>query len=176
MPIIFIFGLLYYFIWISGASIENIFDNSLTVSLLSQTDFYIFVCMGSFLLGIAIHELIHGIFFAKYAKNGFKSIKFGILWKVLAPYCHCKEPLTVQQYLTAVIMPTIILGIFPAIISLFIGDALLLIFGIIFTFGGAGDMLIFYSLRKANKTDLVMDHPSEIGCYLFRKINENFEN
>ena len=45
--------------------------------------------------GIIIHELIHGVFFAFFAKNGFRSIKFGILWKMLTPYCHCKEPLKI---------------------------------------------------------------------------------
>jgi hypothetical protein len=33
-----------------------------------------------------------------------------------------------------------------------------------------GDFLIINLLRKENKSDLVQDHPSEAGCYLYRKI------
>jgi hypothetical protein len=36
-------------------------------------------------IGIILHELIHGITWAKYTKDGFKSIRFGVLWKFLTP-------------------------------------------------------------------------------------------
>jgi len=159
IPIILIFGLPYYLIWVDGSIIESIYGEVSFLTLFAM-----------FILGIVLHELIHGIFFAKYAKNGFKSIKFGILWKYFAPYCHCKEPLNVGNYIVAVIMPTIILGVLPSIISILTGNILLLFIGVIFTVAGAGDILILYSLRKTNKTDFIMDHPSEIGCYVFRKI------
>ena len=44
-------------------------------------------------VGIAVHELIHGATWACFAKNGWKSISFGIMWKLLTPYCHCNEPM-----------------------------------------------------------------------------------
>ena len=34
------------------------------------------------ILGIIVHELIHGMFFALFATKGIKAIKFGILWKI----------------------------------------------------------------------------------------------
>ena len=34
-----------------------------------------------FLVFICVHELIHGIYYAKYAKGGFRSIRFGIMWR-----------------------------------------------------------------------------------------------
>ena len=39
--------------------------------------------------GIVVHELIHGLTWAYFAKKGFKSIRFGIFWEMLTPYCHC---------------------------------------------------------------------------------------
>ena len=44
------------------------------------------------IIGIVVHELIHGLTWACFAKNGWKSISFGVWWKVLTPYCHCNEP------------------------------------------------------------------------------------
>jgi len=120
-------------------------------------------------IGIIAHELIHGITWAMYTKNGFKSIKFGVLWKVLTPYCHCSEPLKVKHYITGAIMPAIILGFLPFVYSLFTGNALWLFFGIFFTMSAVGDFLIVNLVRKENMNSLVLDHPSEVGCYVFRK-------
>ena len=124
------------------------------------------------ILGIIIHELIHGVTWARYTDNGFKSIKFGVLWKMLTPYCHCKEPLRVNHYVMGAIAPAIILGFIPSVISIIIGNFGLLIFGLLFTVVAAGDFLIINLLRKENKDDFVEDHPSEAGCYIYRKIKK----
>ncbi|MGQ0828185.1 MAG: DUF3267 domain-containing protein [Bacteroidota bacterium] len=121
-------------------------------------------------MGIVLHELIHGIVWSRFTKDGFRSIKFGVLWKMLTPYCHCKEPLKVSQYITGVIMPAIILGVVPAIISIVIGNIGLLVFGIFFTMVAVGDFLIINLLRKENKDSLVLDHPSEAGFFIYRKM------
>ncbi|WP_293904833.1 DUF3267 domain-containing protein [Sphingobacterium sp. UBA5670] len=80
--------------------------------------------------GAAVHELIHGVVFAIFAKNGFKSIKFGVVWKMLTPYAHCKEPLPVRAYILGVIMPFILLGLLPGIYAIFSGNLPLLLFSI----------------------------------------------
>lgn len=122
-----------------------------------------------FVTGIILHELVHGIFFARYAKNGFRSVKFGIMWKALAPYAHCKEPLKIKQYTIALLTPLIFVGIIPAIIGLLTGSALLTIFGIILSGGAAGDLMIYDLIKKENPEDYVQDHPSEAGCWIYRK-------
>jgi len=120
--------------------------------------------------GTILHELIHGITWSRYTDRGFKSIKFGILWKMLTPYCHCQEPLTVRQYIAGAIMPALILGIMPALASILTGSLGLLVFGIFFTMAAGGDFMIINLLRKENKNNLVEDHPSEAGCFIYRKI------
>ena len=124
--------------------------------------------------GIIIHELIHGLVWSIYAKNGFRSIKFGVIWKMLTPYCHCKEPLLVKHYIIGAIMPAIILGFLPALYAMIVGDFGWLIFGIFFTMAAAGDFLIIDLLRKENRNDLVQDHPSEAGCYIYRKSERRY--
>lgn len=122
------------------------------------------------LAGIVVHELIHGATFALFAKHGFKSIKFGILLKMLTPYCHCKEPLKVKQYIVGAIMPAIILGLLPGIIAIFTGNVFLLIFAIFFTGAAAGDFMIINLIYKEDKDTMGLDHPSEAGCFIFKKI------
>ena len=56
-------------------------------------------------VGIAVHELIHGATWACFAKNGWKSIRFGIMWKLLTPYCHCNEPMHIPGYMCGAMMP-----------------------------------------------------------------------
>jgi hypothetical protein len=121
------------------------------------------------LLGILIHELIHGITFSFFAKTGFKAINFGVLWKMLTPYCHCKEPLLVKHYIIGGIMPAFILGFLPFMYSLLFGNLVLLIFAIFFTVAAFGDFYIIYLLRNENKNSLVLDHPSEVGCFVYKE-------
>jgi uncharacterized integral membrane protein len=120
--------------------------------------------------GIVMHELIHGLTFAVFAKAGFKSIKFGILTKTLTPYCHCKEPVRVWQYILSTIMPAIVLGLIPSFIAMITGNIGLMLFGIFFTIAAAGDFIIIYLLRKQPATSLVQDHPEKIGCFIFKSL------
>lgn len=120
-------------------------------------------------VGIVAHELIHGIFWAIFAKSGFRSIKFGILKQYLTPYCHCKEPLKVKHYITGAIMPAILLGFLPLILSLVYGSLGWLFFGIFFTAAAGGDFLMIKLLNKEPKNAWVQDHSSEPGYYIYRK-------
>lgn len=126
--------------------------------------------MGIFLIlilaGIAIHELIHGLTWACFAKSGWKSIHFGVMWKLLTPYCHCNEPLHIASYMMGALMPCIILGIIPSVIALIIGNFTLMIWGIIFIASASGDLWMTWLLTKENPKSLVLDHPSEAGFYI----------
>lgn len=127
------------------------------------------------IIGILVHELIHGIFFSKYASHGFKSIKFGVLWKTLTPYCHCKEPLKVKHYIVGVLAPLFVVGVLPAILGIVLGNLGLTIFGVFFSGAAAGDIMIYNLIKKENPEDYVQDHPSEAGCYIFREKQKDGE-
>lgn len=159
IPVILLYGVAFVLMW--GINFRNFEGNQ----LLSNVVFWVF----GFILGIVLHELIHGIVFARYAKRGFKSIKFGILWKMLTPYCHCKEPLQVKYYRLALVMPAVVLGFIPFLVSLFLGNFSLLIFAGIMTTSAIGDFMIIHLLRKEKSTDWVEDHPTEVGCFIYRK-------
>jgi fatty-acid desaturase len=57
-----------------------------------------FIVLIALTIGIILHELIHGITWAKYTKDGFKSIRFGVLWKFLT-LLPLQEPLLVKHYI-----------------------------------------------------------------------------
>ena len=120
-----------------------------------------------FIVGVVVHELIHGLTWACYAKSGWKSISFGMIWKMLTPYCHCDEPMRIPGYMMGAMMPCIILGVIPAVVALFIGNLPLLAWGILFIASAAGDIWMTWLLTKENPKSLVLDHPSEAGFYIF---------
>jgi hypothetical protein len=170
IPIAFIYGVPYFLIWgnaISTSGLKEMFMGSpwkVSVGGL--------VIFASFTVGIVLHELIHGIVWARYAGNGFKSIRFGVLWKMITPYCHCKEPLKVKHYMLGAIMPAIVLGFLPALVAIVIGNLALLIFAVFFTMAAIGDFMIINLIRKEGMNCLVLDHPSEAGCYIYREIEK----
>jgi len=170
IPISLIFGLPYYLIWKDQFTINNLRDylSGLSPMFIGSAALLVFFMM---IAGIVVHELVHGISWAFYTKRGFRSIKFGVLWKMLTPYCHCREPLRVKQYIIGAITPGIVVGIIPAVVAIFTGSLSMLIFGIFFTMAASGDLMIINLLRNEKSDDLVLDHPSEAGCYIYRKIS-----
>lgn len=122
-----------------------------------------FVCM---IPGIVVHELIHGITWACYAKSGWKSISFGVMWKLLTPYCHCNEPMRKKPYMMGAMMPCLVLGIFPAILGLIICSLPVVVWGVFFIAAAAGDIWMTWLLTKEQPDCLVLDHPTEAGFYI----------
>lgn len=124
-----------------------------------------------YLLSVVVHELIHGLFFAMFAKERFKSIEFGIIWKSLNPYCYCSEPINKPQYMTALLMPGFILGVCTGVIGIIIGNASLLAFGALNMLSAGGDIFIARLIlkNKGKKGDLYLDHPSMPGLFVLTK-------
>jgi Putative zincin peptidase len=169
IPIIILYVVPYYLIWNQEVSIHALKKVVAESELLENTFSYSFSLLFIMILGVIVHELIHGITFSFFTKSGFKAIKFGIAWKMLTPYCHCKEPLLVKHYIIGGIMPAIILGFLPFIYSLLSGNLLWLAFAIFFTVAAIGDFYIIFILRKEDKNSMVLDHPSEVGCFIYRE-------
>jgi hypothetical protein len=137
--------------------VDNIRETTKSVNLI----FFV----GGLILGFFLHELIHGIFFAKFVKGGFKSVKFGFFWKTLAPYCHCKEAISIKNYRIAALMPTVILGFIPVIVGFVLNNFTILFLGSIMIVGGIGDFIIVWMCRDLDKNSMIMDHPDKLGFY-----------
>jgi hypothetical protein len=121
------------------------------------------------LFGILAHELIHMCAWALFAKKPLNTFKLGFQWKTLTPYAHCKEPMDIRPYRIGSYAPGILLGIFPWLISLFTGDILFFLFGLLYTTAAGGDFLILWIIRNIKPNTLVEDHPSNAGCYIIEQ-------
>jgi len=119
------------------------------------------------LVAIVVHELIHGLIFAWYAKNGFKAVKFGFSKTMGALYCHCKDPLKMKHYRRAGIAPLIILGIIPLAFAMITGVNWIKTFGLLLTIGGFGDLLLWFKLLKFDRNLMIRDHPEKLGFIIY---------
>ncbi len=170
LPVLLLFGLPYLLLWSDTFSFQEI-SSALKMykvwAMLSPL-----VLLVVMLAGIVVHELIHGLTWAIFCKNGYKSIRYGVMWQYLTPYCHCKEPLRLRQYITGAIMPAIILGFIPSMVAIINGSFLLLLFGLFFTLAAGGDFLVIWMLRNEKKSSYVQDHPDEVGCFVLEMEEE----
>lgn len=165
IPISLFYGIPYYLIW--GVSPDSFVLNR---GIDKESDlFAAFPLFLVLVLGMFAIVLLHALFAAMFSKRGIKSIKFGMKWKWLTPYCYCEELLTVRQYEIISIMPTILLGIIPGILSIIIGSLDLFVCGIAFTIGASGGFMILYMLRKEKADEYVQDLSSEPGCYVYKQ-------
>lgn len=124
-----------------------------------------FLCLFAFIILTIIHELIHAFFFGIYAQGGFKTIKFGINWKAMAPYCHCNEPIKVKNYRIAILMPTVFLGFIPLIIGFIVGEINIVAVSTFMIIGGIGDFIALWMLKDFKKDTIVLDHPNKMGFF-----------
>ena len=150
-----IFIVPFFIIW-KDRPIEELFSTGSNWGL-----FFLFM-----IVGIVVHELIHGITWACFAKSGWKSISFGVMWKLLTPYCHCSEPMRKKPYMLGAMMPCVILGVLPAILGLIICSLPVVVWGVFFIAAAAGDIWMTWLLAKEPDDCLVLDHPSEAGFYI----------
>ncbi|MCR5794450.1 MAG: DUF3267 domain-containing protein [Solobacterium sp.] len=142
-----------------------------TLGLGSIHNGMLFFAAGLLIL-IVVHELIHGVTWAIHSENHFRDIEFGFMVSAMAPYCTCASPLKKSHYVTGALMPLILLGIIPTVVSLIIGSPVMLLLGLFLIDGAAGDILIVDKLMKY-KTDaaeiLYLDHPTEAGLVVFER-------
>jgi hypothetical protein len=118
------------------------------------------------LLGVVIHELIHGISWILFGHKPFSAIKFGFQWNTFTPYAHLKEPVEVNAYRIGAFMPGFVLGILTYILSLLLGDGNLFWFSLFHTSASGGDWLVLWLIRKVKAGIQVEDHPTNAGCYV----------
>jgi len=122
------------------------------------------------LISIPIHEGLRGLGWSCFCKEHFKSIRFGMMWSKLTPYCNCKEPLKFHEYLLGGVLPLIVLGIIPCVIGIIVGNSNVLSFGVLGVIAAGGDIFICLCLLKHPKS-LFLDHPNQCGFVAFEKTN-----
>ncbi len=118
------------------------------------------------LVSIVAHEFIHGLTWRAVGGKSPATIRYGVQWKTLTPYAHVRGLMEVNAYRIGGLMPGLVLGIIPYVLSLLSGDGNLLWFGVFHTLAAGGDGLILWTLRNVKAGTMVEDHPSRAGCYV----------
>ena len=121
---------------------------------------------GVIVVGIVLHELIHGLSWQIFGKKPRSAITYGFKLKTLTPYAHCTEPMDARAYCLGAALPGLLLGVLPWLIGLILGNGAALLFGLLFTVAAIGDAMILWLLRSVEPTAQVIDHPSRAGCFV----------
>jgi len=119
------------------------------------------------IIGIVVHEVLHGVTWALAGRRPLSSIRFGFNVATLTPYAHFTEPLPATPYRLGAAMPGLLLGILPVVVAFATGDGWLAGFGTLFLVAAAGDILILWMLRDVPTSSNIQDHPSKPGCIVY---------
>ena len=122
-------------------------------------------------VGVAVHELIHGFTWMWVTRSSFSHLRFGLLQGGV--YCHIDVPMSKRKYVVGALMPLLLLGIVPFLLSFATHSLWLMLFGVIFIACAMGDVLIVWAIRHDSADTLVYDHPSEAGCVVYRPIQND---
>ena len=155
---------------LSGAVVLSRVSFLSMAELMSPFDFLLFLLV--MLLLTAVHEGIHALTWAMFGKDYWKSIRFGVIWKALTPYCTCAQPMKRGQYILGAAMPTLVLGIGLTAAAALTGVYWVFILAIAMIFGGGGDFAIILKMllhRQQGRDAVYYDHPYECGVVVFEK-------
>lgn len=159
VPFIVLFGALFVALNHKGLNID-----------FSLSGFLLFMLV--YVVLIVVHELIHGITWAAFAKNHFADIEFGFIKEYLTPYCTCKTPLGKGDYMLGAAMPCIVLGFIPSIVSVITGSLSWLLMGLIMIMSAGGDAAAIWQILKHRtkaRDVLYIDHPTQLGGVVFER-------
>jgi hypothetical protein len=121
-------------------------------------------------VGILVHELLHGLGWKLAAGLPWTAIKFGVQWKALMPYAHARVPMGVRPYRLGAALPGLVTGVVPVAAALALGQPVLLIVGAFFLTAAVGDLMILWLIRNLPPTARVLDHPTLPGCLVLRDL------
>ncbi len=116
------------------------------------------------ILGVPLHEFLHAVGWSVFGCIPIREVKFGLMWKVLTPYAHLRNPIRAFAYKAGAISPSLVMGLLPYALGLVIGHAWLVNFGLLFILAAGWDMLVIWKLRSVNHDAMVIDHPTRAGC------------
>ena len=155
----------------------NIFALNNKLLLTGKVYWDILIVLVGLVFGVVLHELLHALGGIIAGKLSTKDIKFGMNLKQGLFYCHLSKAMKVSQYRFVLLLPVVITGIIPLIICTIFGNIFMVLLFCFMVSGGAGDIIMFFSLMKEDKDTKILDHSSAPAFYLLYpedKLPENF--
>ena len=79
------------------------------------------------------------------------------------PYAGCSEPMAVESYRFAILLPGWLTGVFPWFVGVALGNHEVAVAGSLLTAGAAGDVLVWIKARPIPEGTTVRDLTSDVG-------------
>lgn len=123
------------------------------------------ITLGVYVVGLFLHEGLH-------AAGGLlcgckpKDIRFGVIVKQMMLYCHIEKPMSVKVYRFVLILPFLLTGVVPLLLSIFFGNIFLIVAFSALIAGCSGDLVMLASLSGLKGKQLIADHPEAPAYYL----------
>lgn len=106
----------------------------------------------------SLHVLGHRLFGIR-ARLGHIKGAFG--WPTLA--VQALEPQSLRSYRFAVLLPSLVLGLVPTVLGVWLGSRPVLLIGLVGLSMASSDLAVWFHLRPWPGHTLVRDHPGEVG-------------
>jgi hypothetical protein len=123
--------------------------------------------LASVIVLIPAHEGLHALGLRWFARVPWTEVRFGVMWRILSPYCRCMAPIPIQAFRRMVLLPLYVTGgTTVALLLLFPADWTALVAGTAIAIC-TGDVWVAAKLSRFAGNLLALDSPSEIGCDVF---------
>src|SRR5690242_2271613 len=67
-----------------------------SITAVLDSSYFLLVFFNVLIFGAVAHEFLHGLGFVFFGKVSWKSVKFGVKWRYLMPYVHCRIPIHIS--------------------------------------------------------------------------------
>lgn len=124
---------------------------------------WMLIFIATLLAGVFVHEGIHGVLIALFAKGGFRSLSFGFDRKTMSPFAQSRVPLRAWQMSTVCLGPLVLQGIVPMALAVWWGSVFVFVLSVIFVIAAGGDIIYAGLLRKVPSGAFVEDLPDAVG-------------
>lgn len=121
------------------------------------------VFIPALLAGIVAHEALHA---AGFLLGGASraDLHFGIDKETASPFAGCTAPVSAAAYRFSVALPGIVVGLLPACLGIWWGNAPAAVMGWFFLGAAGGDVAALWAMRRVQAAAQVLDHPTRVGC------------
>ncbi len=101
-----------------------------------------------------------------HASVSWEHISFGVDRASLTPYTHIAAPMTARAYRIGAMTPGLLTGALPTLAAWVSGSGALSLIGALMSVGAVGDLIVLWVIRRVPGDTLVMDHPTNAGCWV----------
>ena len=117
-------------------------------------------------LSVVAHEGLHAAGWLIFGRVPRSEIELGV--RHATPYAHTTAVVAAGSYRVGIVLPALLLGVLPALLSWLTGSSALMVYGAFMLAAAAGDVLVLWLIRDVPAKRLVQDHPTQAGCRVAR--------